>query len=134
MLMRYASCAFLTFSLLSSAQAADYQSRLKGRRLILEGANSSGMQFKGVTSVVFFAEITGENPICEARVRWLSRNLIYMSENGRTSEGCAPRTWLYRVENFEGSKITLREFNNTWPSSSDSVFSYTIVPKTRNIE
>ena len=121
-----ARIALLVLSLSKLCYSMDTKALLKNQRLVLEGANASGMQFKGTNSVVFFAEITRDNPILEARVRWITNNLLFLCENGRTMETCAPRTWLMRIEGIKGNKVTIREYNNTWPTHQDLVSTYSL--------
>jgi len=133
--MRLRHATFLlASSILLSAKPPAYEALLAGRRIALSGSNFAGFQFNSEGTSLLFAESTRDSPVCNARYRWLTSNLIFVVENGRSSENCSPRTWLLRVESFEGNNLRVREFDNHWPSGKDFVSSYALLPISRNIK
>ena len=118
----------------TASNPQDYQALLAGRRIVMDGARFAGFQFNQDGTALLFAEIARDNFVCKARFRWVAPTLIYLVENGRTSENCAPRTWLLKIEKAGSNHLSIREFDSCWPSGNDLISKYTIVPRSRNIE
>ncbi|WP_230432441.1 hypothetical protein [Plesiomonas shigelloides] len=120
--------ALISFIALLSgnSHAENYEKSVINHRLILKGAESSGIEFIGSDKVVMYAEITGDMPIVEARVKWIGNNFFYMVENGQNCTECPPRSWLYKIESIKNNEVSMLEFNNTWPAFKDEVSVYTL--------
>ena len=110
------------------ATAGDYASQLANKRLVMKKAEHAGMQFKGKETLLGFAELTQEEPVFEARVRWIEDDLFLATEKGRSSEKCPPRNWLYRVLKVSGQTVTLKEYWTGWPDAKDDVSEYRLAP------
>ena len=128
MTMNIESVVLISFVALLSANsyAENYEKSVINHRLILKGAESSGIEFIGSDKVAMYAEMTGEMPIVEARVKWIGNNFFYMVENGRNCNECPPRSWLYKIESIKNNEVSILEFNNTWPAFKDEVSVYTL--------
>ncbi|WP_115149480.1 hypothetical protein [Plesiomonas shigelloides] len=74
--------ALISFIALLSgnSHAENYEKSVINHRLILKGAESSGIEFIGSDKVVMYAEITGDMPIVEARVKWIGNTFSIWSK------------------------------------------------------
>lgn len=121
--------ASLLFGIPLPLIAEDFSSRLAGRRLVLEGARSAGIEFVDADSILGYAELSQEHPVFEATVRWLESDLFLATETGRTQPGCPPRLWLFRVLALSDETARLHEYWTGWPIHEDSVSDYTVLPR-----
>jgi hypothetical protein len=110
------------------ASSADYVSLLQNKRLIMKGAKSAGLEFKGDKTVIGYAEMTGNVPIYEARIKWVRDDLFMVVEKGRVAEKCPPRTWLYEIIKLSGMTIIIKEYWTGWPVAPDETTEYRITP------
>ncbi|MFN0118034.1 MAG: hypothetical protein ACKVQC_07085 [Elusimicrobiota bacterium] len=108
--------------------AGDYAKRLEGKRLIIKGARHAGIEFKNKDVVVGYAEITRDESVYEARIRWVESDLFLVTEKNRSLEKCPPRNWLYKVLRISGNLVTLKEYGTGWSNLKDEISEYQLVP------
>ncbi len=117
-------CFTIVFLISANGYSQDLHSFFDGRRFILIGYSHAGMEFKNASTLVFYAEMTGNCPVVVARYRWISNKIIYAVENGRICDQCPPRTWLFQIEELNATTAIIRTYNNTWPSYEDDIETY----------
>jgi len=71
--------------------AGDYSTLLRNKRLIMKGCMHCGIKFEGKETLRGYAEMAGEIPVTEERIRWISKDLFLTTQKGRNAEGCPPR-------------------------------------------
>jgi len=112
--------------------AQHYQGALAGKRLVLEGTQCAGWQFRPDGTVLRFDEINcthGGEPTLQTRVRWVGSDQFLLVESSKDSgnPGCPPRVWFYKVQSIFGSKVTLKEIWLGWGQDNDSIEVYKVI-------
>jgi hypothetical protein len=107
--------------------AVDYSVLLQDKRLIREGCEYCGFEFKGKDTLVGYAEMAGNDNVTEERVQWISNDIFLATQKGRNAEGCPPRNSLYKIEGMANQDISIKEFWTGWPNAEDDIAVYRVV-------
>jgi hypothetical protein len=104
---------------------------LTGKRLVLDGAQCAGWQFKNASTVFRFDELLCSHdgqPTFQARIRWIGPDQFILIETTKEKKkpDCSPRVYLYKVVAVTTSKVDLKEIWLGWGEYKDSKESYTI--------
>ncbi len=110
-----------------AANAQSLSSELEGKRLVGKNSEFAGFEFKSKNTIVFYAEETGNTPIAEARVRWLSEDTFLAVEKGPETPGCSPKTWIYRAIKRSKETIIFHQFWTGWAPSEDPIPTFRVV-------
>ncbi len=120
------ACILLVPAIIA-ANAQSLSSELEGKRLVGKNSRFGGFEFKSKNTIVFYEEETGNSPVAEARVRWITEDIFFAVEKGPESSGCSPRTWIYRVVRRNKEIITLHRFWTGWAPSEDPIPTYRVL-------
>lgn len=112
-----------------SSFAENYSNILLGKKLTHLGASCAGLSFDKNGKDAF---MYGEQPlgICSKdlalKVKWLDSKTFILIEKNQRDETSPPRTFLYRIKNLNGSKVSLTEIWTGWNDFKDNDQKYTL--------
>lgn len=120
------ACLFLFLAIIS-VNAQSLSSELEGKRLVGKNSTFGGFEFKNKNTIVFYEEESGNSPVAEARIRWITEDIFFAVEKGPESSTCAPKTWIYRVVRRTKETLSLHRFWTGWAPSEDPLPTYRVL-------
>ncbi len=113
-------------SICSPAFAADYQSLLAGKTLVMKGAVCAGLSL-GRNSGLSAEQPMGQCSVdLPARLEWISPDTFIMVEKSRPDDTSPPRVFISKVKLIKGKEVVLTDIWTGWGKSRHEDTAYTI--------
>jgi hypothetical protein len=111
----------------------NFQTMLKGKRLILDGSRCEGWTFTDASTVLRYEEPLCDRkgpPALEARIHWFSSDEFLLVESPGTlvPSNRPPRLWVFKVESPSDTQVVLKERWLGWGEGKDTITTYWVAP------
>ncbi|CAB1208396.1 hypothetical protein [Acinetobacter bouvetii] len=117
-----------TFSSVTFAQ--NYQDSLKGKYLILEGAECAGLKFNAqATTAAWQNEMECSRGYYNKdawRITWLSPEIFVMTEVIRPNDISPPRNDIYKIMSIQNKIVTVTNYWTGWGNQKPEVQKFRI--------
>lgn len=120
----------LSLASIGAAWAENYQSALKGKYLILDGASCAGLKFNAqATAAAWQNEMEcshGYDNKDAWRITWISPDIFMMTEVIRPNEISPPRNDIYKIMKIQNKTVTMTNYWTGWGAHKSDIQKFKI--------